>query len=271
MQTGLWRVQGLVIPKQMRLPDRSPSATNKTMLAAHWPEGIYVTDLPEGITLKLTEAKYMDRGHYQRIMGAPPTLDSFFFDEAPNRTFYMQGKARFAYSMHHGFDKQRGCVSRYIFCWPFVDVGFFMRTCRPVRSRVPRSEISLDWIRRADVPGVKTFQVSAVMPAEAPGLNGIGKFQYHSGIYCEEAGVKKVLFLELRDFPVNMHVRGARKSPNVLHLFAMEIVPEEMGRSLVTRAPAGQNSEPRRGRAGWVVHGDPSISVRKAGRPNMDP
>ena len=106
------------------------------------------------------------------------------------------------------------------------------------------------------MPGVKTFQVSAVMPAEAPGLNGIGKFQYDSGIYCEEAGVKKALFLELRDFLVNMHVRGARKSPNILHLFAMEIVPEEMRRSLVTRAPAGQNFEPRRGRAGWVVHGD---------------
>ena len=167
-------------------------------------------------------------------MGAPPTLDSFFFDEAPNRTFYMQGKAHFAYSMHHGFDKQRGCVSRYIFCWPFVDVGFFMYTCRPVRSE-SRGQRSV-WTGS----GVKTFQVSAVMPAEAPGLNGIGKFQYHSGIYCEEAGVKKALFVELRDFPVNMHARGARKSPNVLHLSAMEIVPEEMRRSLVTTSWKGR-------------------------------
>ncbi len=105
----------MVIPKQMRLPDRSPSATNKAMLQAHWPEGIYVTDLPEGITLKLTEAKYMERGHYQHIMGPPPSLDSFFFDENPNRTFYMQGKAHFAYSVNHGFDKQRGGVCRYFF------------------------------------------------------------------------------------------------------------------------------------------------------------
>ncbi|CAE7241931.1 unnamed protein product [Symbiodinium natans] len=103
------------------------------------------------------------------------------------------------------------------------------------------------------------------MPAEAPGLNGIGKFQYHSGIYTEEAGVMKALFLELREFPQNIHSRCRPRQPNVLHLFAMDNVTEEIKRSLVTRSPAGQNFEARRGRPGWVVNGDRPFQICAAG------
>ena len=106
-------------------------------------------------------------------------------------------------------------------------------------------------MRRADVPGRDTeFGVLAVCPAEAPDLNGFGKFQYFRGVYISEGGVLKALWLEL----VNReHVRG--REPNYLHLFAASQVTPEMLNSVVNRGPAGQGFEQRRSRGGWVVQG----------------
>ena len=90
----------------------------------------------------------------------------------------------------------------------------------------------------------------AVCPAEAPDLNGFGKFQYFRGVYISEGGVLKALWLEL----VNReHVRG--REPNYLHLFAASQVTPEMLNSVVNRGPAGQGFEQRRSRGGWVVQG----------------
>ncbi|CAE7558053.1 unnamed protein product [Symbiodinium sp. CCMP2592] len=232
MQAGLWKVRGLVLPSQMRIPDRSPAALNKSLLAQHFPdEGRIMEDvLPTYCSLKIDHSDYMARGPYEHLVGAPPNSEeSFFFDCSPTTTFYMQAKGQFIYAMNLGFEK----------------------------TKRPRSEMTVDWIRKADVPGMQEFQVLGVFPMEAPSLQGIAiKFKYHSGIYCEEAGVKKALFLELRDYPDNMYCRGGRRPPNVLQLFAMDLVPAEIKKSLVTKAPAGQNFEPRRSRPGFVVQGD---------------
>ncbi|CAE7428665.1 unnamed protein product [Symbiodinium sp. CCMP2592] len=195
------------------------------LVAQHFPdEGRIMEDvLPTYCSLKIDHSGYMERGPYEHLVGAPPNSEeSFFFDCSPTTTFYMQAKGQFIYAM----------------------------------TKKPRSEMTVGWIRKADVPGIKEFQVLGVFPMEAPSLQGIAKFKYHSGIYCEEAGVKKALFLELRDYPDNMYCRGGRRPPNVLQLFAMHLVPAEIKKSLVTKAPAGQNFEPRRSRPGFVVQGD---------------
>ncbi|CAE7554657.1 unnamed protein product, partial [Symbiodinium sp. CCMP2592] len=231
MQAGLWKVRGLVLPSQMRIPDRSPAALNKSLLAQHFPEDSRIMEdvLPMHCSLKIDHSDYMARGPYEHLVGAPPNSEeSFFFDCSPSTTFYMQAKGQFIYAMNLGFEK----------------------------TKKPRSELTVDWIRKADVPGIKEFQVLGVFPMEPPSLQGIAKFKYHSGIYCEEAGIKKALFLELRDYPDNMYCRGGRRPPNVLQLFAMDQVPAEIKKSLVTKAPAGQNFEPRRSRPGFVVQGD---------------
>ena len=110
IQAGLWRVQGLVLPRQMRLPERSPAAINKTLLDAHWPDGVYVRDLPEGITLKLVQEKYTNRSAFLHLSGAPPNgQDSFFFDGEPRRSYFMQGRSHFLSSMSHGLRSSGLC------------------------------------------------------------------------------------------------------------------------------------------------------------------
>ncbi|CAJ1422297.1 unnamed protein product [Effrenium voratum] len=211
MQTGLWRAPALRIPRTMALPSQSAADLNDCLLNTLFPDKQGLPKLPEGILLRVLSPEVKAHARYQLLEGAPPAGgDSLFFDNAPNRSWYLQGTRRGS-----------------------------------------GGQLSLDWVRRADVPGRDTeFGVLAVCPAEAPDLNGFGKFQYFRGVYISEGGVLKALWLEL----VNReHVRG--REPNYLHLFAASQVTPEMLNSVVNRGPAGQGFEQRRSRGGWVVQG----------------
>ena len=125
------------------------------------------------------------------------------------------------------------------------------------RQKQPRGDMRLQWVRRSGEllhsKGAE-FVVTGVMPAESPGLSGIAGYNYNEGIYVEEAGVQKVLYLELRK-PID-YSRGQRGGDLCqLQLFACKSVAEAMQLALVSRGAVGQNFEPRRGLGGFVIRG----------------
>ncbi|CAJ1436033.1 unnamed protein product [Effrenium voratum] len=219
MQAGLWRAPTLRIPVGMSIPSQSLVQMNTQILNTLFPDKQGLPILPDNVDLRVLSPEVQRHSPFRVISGQPPAGgDSMFFDDSTNRSWYLQGKSHYAY-----------CMTR----------------------KPGGGQIVLDWVRRADVPGHKHFQVISVMPADAPDLHGIGRFRYHRGLYCEEGGAAKALYLELVD---REFIRG--KEPHFLHLFACSQVSPEMLQSVVSRAPAGQGFVPRRSKAGWVVQGN---------------
>jgi hypothetical protein len=126
--------------------------------------------------------------------------------------------------------------------------------------------MKLQWVRRSDYgqqPAGSEFQVTEVLPAEAPGLQGINGYVYVEGIYVKEGGVEKALYLELRK-PVD-YSRGQRGEPAKMQLFACRSVSEGMQNAFVSRGAIGQNFQPRRGQAGFVIRGRMPFEVDPSG------
>ena len=117
--------------------------------------------------------------------------------------------------------------------------------------------LKLMWVRRSDYgiqgPGAD-FAVKEVLPAEPPAMQGIQGYLYHDGIYVNEGGVEKALYLELKK-PVD-HVRGSVNDGCKIHLFACKNVSEAMVQALHSGGAVGQNFQPRRGVAGYVIRGN---------------
>ena len=127
--------------------------------------------------------------------------------------------------------------------------------------------MKLQWVRRSDsglnVQGAE-FRVTQVLPAEAPGLAGVHGYMYVEGIYVQEAGVQKVLYLELKK-PVD-YSRGQRGGDQAqLQLFACASVSEGMQTALNSGGAIGQNFQPRRGQAGFVIRGRMPFDVDPSG------
>ncbi|CAJ1409692.1 unnamed protein product [Effrenium voratum] len=173
MQAGLWRAPTLRIPVGMSIPSQSLVQMNTQILNTLFPDKQGLPILPDNVDLRVLSPEVQRHSPFRVISGQPPAGgDSMFFDDSTNRSWYLQGKSHYAYCMSLG---------------------------RVLTRKPGGGQIVLDWVRRADVPGHKHFQVISVMPADAPDLHGIGRFRYHRGLYCEEGGAAKALYLELVD------------------------------------------------------------------------
>ncbi|CAJ1425824.1 unnamed protein product [Effrenium voratum] len=220
-QAGFWKVPTLKLPVGMALPSMTPERQNEQLLACAWPDGVMSGMIPDGVELRILNKQVIAHSAFRKFEGAPPSgPSSFFFDHQPGRTWYLQARAHWAYAM--------------------------------TQQSAGDGSIKLTWVRRADSPGQqKNFTVTAVMPAEPPSLSGISKFTYTHGLYQQEGGRWKALYLRLTSPSAQ---RGCE--PNVLELFALDKVTEEMAKSLTTMSPAGQGFIPRRSKAGFVVRGE---------------
>ena len=102
-----------------------------------------------------------------------------------------------------------------------------------------------------------------VFPADGLDLNGIGKMRYHQGLYMEEGGTLKCLWLELLDMKQHPQSRGAHAV--YTGLFACLKVSKEMSDSAHGGKAAGQGFEPRRGKPGYIVQGARPFHLSKHG------
>ena len=127
--------------------------------------------------------------------------------------------------------------------------------------------VELQWVRRAGSTNAAPdgpFEVREVLPAAAPDMDGIRDYVYKTGIYVEECGVQKALFLHLEK-KQDSWARGSRSNPAQLHLFACKTVSERMRQAYSAGRPVGQNFMPQRGRRGWAIRGGRPFEVSAAG------
>lgn len=232
LSAGMWQLSLVSVPSSMPTPTQSAESLNDNLLRLCFGPALSgIPPRPQDCQLYVHDPN-MKGKVWKRINGAPPgQLASFFFDAQPYQTWYLQGKGQWAYAM----------------------------------TKTPNG-MKLDWVRRSDY-GVlgegAEFEVTGVLPAESPGLQGIHGYHYVDGIYVAEAGVEKVLFVALQK-PVD-YSRGQRSDPAKLHLFACQAVAPTMHAALATRCAMGQNFEPRRGQPGYVMRGRLPFQVDPSG------
>lgn len=232
LQAGMWQLSTLSVPVSLPAPVQSPEDLNSKLLQLFFgPDMAGMPPLPRGVELFVKDEN-MTCKVWARVKGAPPNQDaSFFFDVSPFQTWYLQGRAQWAYAMKKSSDG-----------------------------------IKLSWVRRVDYGTYaegSEFEVMQVLPADAPGLQSIAGYHYVEGIYVTEGGVQKALYLELQK-PVD-YARGDRGKPAKIQLFACKEVPPTLQTALVNRGAVGQNFAPRRGTAGFVVRGRVPFDVDPTG------
>ena len=117
------------------------------------------------------------------------------------------------------------------------------------------------WLRtpnRASDAG-SAFEVDQVMDV-ANGVHaaGLANFHYHHCICIEEGGIRRVVYMHLREPP---------NFVNKVDVFTLSKVSEAMQLSLASMAPAEADFVPRKGKAGWVVTGRTDIGqhLRRVG------
>ena len=171
---------------------------------------------PAGLSLTIRDPAVLDQCPMTYHWGGPPDgVESLFNRDSPGTTWLLQGKAQW--------------------CW--------------VIRKNPGGDLSMAWLRtpnRASDAG-SAFVVGQVMdPANGVHVAGLANFNYHHCICIEEGGIRRVVYMNLRE-PPNM--------VNQVDVFTLSKVTEAMQLSLASMAPAEADFVPRKGKAGWVVTG----------------
>ena len=100
-KSGLWLLQSVAVPTQLKLPTQDTEELNKFLLLEHLgPDGL--PPLPAGVGLWLEDKDMKSAKAWSAIAGPPPNQSgSLFFDESPFQTWYLQGKGHWAYALPH--------------------------------------------------------------------------------------------------------------------------------------------------------------------------
>lgn len=97
---GLWQLGIVAVPASLPMPAQSPESLNKSLMQLFFGPNLEdMPALPEGVTLYMDD-DVMRAKLWTRERGSPPDqVNSFFFDEAPLLTWYLQGRGHWAYAM----------------------------------------------------------------------------------------------------------------------------------------------------------------------------
>ena len=105
------------------------------------------------------------------------------------------------------------------------------------------------WVRgKAQSPDAESpvWEVEDVYPMSPPTFDGIHPFQWVSGIYVKGSGdISRALYLKM--------VQPRPGGMGYIEFVSLGKVSETMLACFANRGPIGQNFQPRRNHAGWVV------------------